>query len=103
MYLDYSIALCYITPNACSHVLLTDPDDGQASVDKPPERYARGVCGNWRQRAEVTCMALFGVPADQRDHHGSACLFGPPQSPDGRFAIRMSGAQLARDHNYVAY
>jgi hypothetical protein len=47
--------------NARNHVALARPDDGQPSLALPPKRNARGVCGNWRQRAEVTCIALFGL------------------------------------------
>ena len=36
------------------------PDDGQQTLTQAPDRYARGVCGNWRQRAKVLCSTLLG-------------------------------------------
>ncbi len=48
-------------PNVCNHVALDRPSRRATKREPPPNRYARGVCGNWRQRAEVTCIALFGV------------------------------------------
>jgi hypothetical protein len=44
--------------NASHHKLLPAPHDGQPNVTLLPKRYARGVCENWRQRAEVLCMRL---------------------------------------------
>ncbi len=46
-------------PNACNHVALARSSRRATHLMLPPNCYARGVCGNWRQRAEVTCIALF--------------------------------------------
>ena len=44
--------------NACNHVALARSSRRATPLTWPPSCYARGVCGNWRQRAEVTCIAL---------------------------------------------
>ena len=49
--------------NACNHVSLDRSSRRATHLTLPPKRYTRGVCGNWRQRAEVTCIALFGLPS----------------------------------------
>ncbi len=56
--------------NACNHVALARSSRRATDHNVATTRYARGVCGNWRQRAEVTCIALFGIPLVESTFHG---------------------------------